>query len=189
MILKLNRYALLLVLSTLTGCATYTTNYGVFSAQNSSGEVRDFKVSWRTADYPDWFWAEDETTDVLLETQCSERVWRLGDDGRCGSGIAACGIPGEDLQLSGIPVAGTGEACLAVTDSKGSQRISELEDQVQLTVSCYPAKTSIKRGKDDVVLDYLKASPVFYPVQTRKVGINDLGFDAGKLSERICKQK
>src|SRR5690606_41011036 len=65
--------------TSVTGCATYYNHYGRFTAENSSGETRDYLVRWQTAEYPDWWLASDRSTPVSLETQCSERVLTFVD--------------------------------------------------------------------------------------------------------------
>src|SRR5690554_3217040 len=64
----------------LTGCASYYTHYAMFPADNSAGESRQVRISWDSADYPGWWIVSDKSTTMKVETECSERVWRLADD-------------------------------------------------------------------------------------------------------------
>ena len=94
----------------LSGCASYYTHYAMFPAENSAGETRQVRVNWQSAEYPGWWFAGDKATPVKLETQCSDRVWRLRDDeeaSACGEGIRACGEAGRDLVAqTGQPASG-----------------------------------------------------------------------------------
>ena len=69
----------------MSGCASYYSHYAMFPAENSRGEPRQVRVSWLTAEYPDWWLQDDEATAIRVETQCSERVWLLRQAGADGA--------------------------------------------------------------------------------------------------------
>lgn len=179
-----------LVLSA-SGCASYYSHFAVFPAANSSGEPRQVRLSWQSAEYPDWWFLENRATSVKLETQCSDRVWRLrdGDDdeaGDCASGIRACGEPGRDL------VAGTNQPatpefrCLAINPENPSARIAEVGAKLELLVSCEPAMVTEGQGEDARNLDYLRASSVPYTVYVRKAPRGSLIARPPRFDDSVC---
>ncbi|WP_296934721.1 hypothetical protein [uncultured Marinobacter sp.] len=181
-------FASLMVLLT-SGCASYYSHFAMFPAENSSGEPRHARISWQSAEYPGWWFAADKATSVKLETQCSDRVWRLrdGDDaGGCGTGIRACGESGKDL------VAGTGQPansstrCMAINPSDPRARIAELDGKLELLVSCTPAVVEKVQGDDAVNLDYLRASSVPYTVYVRKAPRGSMRARLPEFDESVC---
>ncbi|HTN33883.1 MAG TPA: hypothetical protein VL091_07755 [Marinobacter sp.] len=166
-------FLLVMPLLLLSGCASYYSHYAMLPAQNSAGEARQVRLSWDTAEYPGWWLASDKSTAILLETQCSERAWRLYDDshksaGVCGDGIRACGQPGLDLHaLQGGPVT-EATRCLSVNPSDKRGRIAELGNKFDLLVSCEPVAVSQGEGDDKRNMDYIRASSVPYTVYVRK---------------------
>lgn|SRR5690554_913153 len=177
----------------LGGCASYYTHYAMFPAENSSGESRQVRVSWQTADYPDWWFVSDKSTTIKLETQCSERVWRIADEshdsaGRCADGIRACGDPKLDVQAASSAVAGADFACLSVTGPDEVERIADIGGMFSLLVSCRPAATEVRKGEDTVNLDYLRPSVVAYSVYARKVPRGSLNARLPDFDEAACKE-
>ncbi|HLV76335.1 MAG TPA: hypothetical protein VKY53_00205 [Marinobacter sp.] len=187
------RLVFLLLVLALSGCASYYTHYAIFPAENSAGESRQVRVFWDTAEYPGWWLFSDKSTTMKVETQCSERVWRLADDSHdraadCGEGIRACSDPARDT----LP--GTGErapadfACLSVSSPEGAQRISELDGQFSLLVSCAPARRTLDRAGETVNMDYLRPSAVAYTVFARRVARGSLSARLPAFDLSVCKE-
>lgn len=177
----------------LSGCASYYSHYALFPASNSAGDPRQVRLSWQTAEYPDWWIGSDDATDIKLETQCSKRVWQLtdatGGATPCGEGIVGCGVPGRDLAAgSGRPV-DSNTVCLNVESGDGSSRIAELGQQFSLTVSCLPVQTTRTIDGESQNVDYLRASVVPYIVHARKVPRGSLAQRAPELDDSVCKEK
>lgn len=177
------------VVTLLSGCATTWSHYGAFSAHNSAGEERQFRVSWKSADYPDWWIQADEATPIVLETQCSERIWELRDEvgGDCpGTGIRACGKPGTDKTRQG-QVLTVAQTCMVMNDARRDvTNITELSGEIHLSVNCTPVSTGHKAGKKTVNTDYLRASVVPYTIQVRKVPLHSLSNRPPKFDEKAC---
>lgn len=174
-----------------SGCASYYSHFAVFPAANASGEPRQVRVSWQTADYPGWWFVDDQATSVKLETQCSERVWRLrdGDDeqaGACGTGIRACGEPGMDLLAATGQPAGSGTRCLAINPRDPDARIAQLGDRLELLVACRPARVTEGQGDDARNLDYIRASSVPYTVYVRKAPRGSMRARPPAFDESVC---
>ncbi len=175
-----------------SGCASYYSHYGSFSAENSAGELREYLVSWQTADYPDWWLQEDQSTPITLKTQCSEREIRFLDAShqkgkRCGDGsqaIAWCGTEGVDLAVDD---AGAVDAVPCGWIAGEAKRISELGGQLELVMRCRPAQTTVGTGDDRKNMDYLKASEVPYWVSVRKVPRGSFQDRPPQLGTKICK--
>ncbi|MDX1801220.1 MAG: hypothetical protein R3303_09850, partial [Marinobacter sp.] len=131
-------FVLVLALSLLSGCASYYTHYAVFPATNSAGEPRQVRLSWQTAEKPGWWIGANEATDIRLETQCSDRIWRLseqgGEPGECGPGIVACGKPGQDRAAQSGQPAGADTVCMQVVNEQGNDRINDLGREFSLIV-------------------------------------------------------
>ncbi len=187
----MKRFGLLLLVAAISGCASYHSHYAMFPAENSSGEVRQVRVSWQSADYPDWWFVDDKATALRVETQCSDRLWKLRDDadpkaGNCGTGIRACGQPGLDVQApSGQPVS-EGVSCMSVRATGADARIAGLGNSLELLVSCRPSVTSIGEGDDLRNLDYLRASPVPYTVHVRKAPRGSLRAKMPEFDQSEC---
>lgn len=178
-----------LMLFFLSGCASYYSHFAMFPAENSSGEPRHVRMSWQSADYPDWWFAGDQATSVKLETQCSDRIWRLRDGneaGSCGTAIRACGEPGKDL------VAGTGQPatdstrCMSINPADPGARIAELDGKLELLVSCTPAVVTEGQGDGALNLDYLRASSVPYTVYVRKAPRGSMRARLPEFDESVC---
>jgi hypothetical protein len=187
---------LLVMLSNITGCASYYSHYGSFSAQNSQGEERLFVVSWKTAEYPSWAIQDNKSTEILLESQCSERTWQLNDSvsekNQCTEshkGIVACGDPALDLILSGKKLPDNNQVCISVSDSNSANKITDLGDSMLIKVSCLPDVISRKEGDETKNIDYLKASVVPYSVFTRKVDRYSFNDKAPFMSDKICESE
>lgn len=184
-------FVLVLALSLLSGCASYYTHYAVFPATNSAGEPRQVRLSWQTAEKPGWWMGANEATDIRLETQCSDRIWRLseqgGEPGECGPGIVACGKPGQDRAAQSGQPAGADTVCMQVVNEQGKDRINDLGREFSLIVSCRPAQTTRKESGDTVNVDYLRASVVPYVVHARKVPMGSLAQRPPDLDESVCK--
>lgn len=121
----------------LSGCASYYTHYAMFPAEISAGETRQVRVNWQSAEYPEWWPGNNQATTMKLETQCSERVWRIADSshgsaGDCGDGIRACGDPSLDvLAATGAP-ATEQAACLTVKMPQGKGRVADVGSRFEL---------------------------------------------------------
>jgi len=178
-----------LMLLLTSGCASYYSHFAMFPAENSSGEPRQVRLSWQSAEYPGWWLARDKATSVKLETQCSDRVWRLrdGDDaGGCGTGIRACGERGRDLvAATAQPATGT-TRCMAINPVDPGARIARLGNKLELLVSCTPAAVTEGQGDDARNLDYLRASSVPYTVYVRKAPRGSMRARLPEFDESVC---
>ncbi len=165
--------------SVLTGCATseYTTHYGLFEAEASSGELRQFRVYWQTVRYQGWKKNEFRALPVRLETQCSERVILFYDDSfgknlRCNdmleSGISYCGRNRLDTDRRGLDII-ENQTCAFITDKQGSKDILSLGGELMLTVSCRPRETERLLDGKKISTDYLLNSEVPYVISTKAV--------------------
>jgi hypothetical protein len=190
------RTGVLVVLSSLlvlNGCASYYTHYAMFPAETSAGETRQVRVSWQSAEYPGWWLASNKATPIRLETQCSERVWRITDpshrdSGACAEGVRACGEPGKDLlAVTGQPVTGK-EVCLEVEQGATLQSVADIGSSFGLLVSCRPQHAVVRYGDEEVNLDYLRPSPVAYIVHARKVPRGTLSARLPSFNESECKE-
>lgn len=166
--------AILAMVMLLAGCASYYSHYAMFPAENSRGQPRDVRVSWESADYPGWWFAADQTTALTVETQCSERVWKLRDGshdgaGDCATGIRACGDPALDRRVPGGQAVSGKKACMLVTPAGTGTRIADIDGQLALRVSCEPVTDTKGQGDEAVNMDYLRASTVPYTIYSRKV--------------------
>lgn len=184
---------LVTVILNTVGCASYYSHYGSFSAQNSTGEERMFVVSWQTAEYPDWSIQDNKATEIVLETQCSDRKWSIADSAaqqsncnELNGGIVACGDPLLDLSLSGKKLDSSDQVCFSVSDDKSSASIAELDRHILITVSCLPVSATHKQGDEVKNVDYLKASVVPYSVSTRKVERYSFSDKAPIISKKVC---
>jgi hypothetical protein len=170
----------IVVLSTImffgTGCATtqYTTHYGFFEAENSAGELRQFRVLWETAIVQDWGERRRYTGPVVLEAQCSQRKMVFFDDAypaqrACVSedyqGIVYCGDVDADRDQRGLGIE-PGSICAEVTDARGSKRISRLDSEIRITNQCQPAVTEIRKDGKVLNQDYLMPSKLPYVIAT-----------------------
>jgi len=190
-----NGFARLLVIAgllvTQAGCATYYSHYAMFPAENSKGEPRTVRLSWDTAEYPGWWVLSDRATPLTLETQCSERVWKLYDDshaeaGGCGEGIRACGQSGQDqLAQSGQP-ADAGSLCMSVNSADPEARIADIPGRLELLVACEPVSPVQGVGKEAVSVDYIRASTVPYAVYSRKAPRGSLNARPPKFERSVC---
>ena len=173
----------------ISGCASYYSHFAMFPAENSSGESRQVRLSWQSAEYPDWWFAGDRATSLKLETQCSDRVWRLrdgNDGGDCGSGIRACGEPDKDLFTeTGVPVTGS-TRCMSINPEDLNARITDIGDKLELLVSCTPAVVKTGQGEKSVNLDYLRASSVPYTVYVRKAPRGSMRARLPEFDESVC---
>lgn len=163
----------------LVGCATtdYTTHYGFFEAENSAGELRQFRLYWQTVRVEGWLENTYRALPVVLETQCSQRRVRFfdasyGQARRClnreGEGVHFCAEGGQDIDWRGLPL--EDEAyCGRVTDRQGAEDILSLEGDVLLYVHCRPIRTQMPDGDKMLNLDYLMPSQLPYVISTKKV--------------------
>lgn len=178
-----------LMLLFTSGCASYYSHFAMFPAENSSGEPRHVRLSWQSAEYPGWWIAGDKATSVKVETQCSDRVWRLrdgADAGDCGTGIRACGEPGKDrLADTGQPATGSNR-CMSINPADQDARVASLGGQLELLVSCTPAVVTEGQGDDTRNLDYLRASSVPYTVYVRKAPRGSMRSRLPEFDESVC---
>ena len=187
-------YRTLLVLIVLplvgVGCASYKSHYSVIEAETSAGQERKVRLTWRTAHYPSWHWRQDEATQIRMETQCSRRVWRIKDPGMEGacsaSSIAACGDPALDLDRNREVLDSKKHECISVSDEKGSDRILELGQRVEVNVSCYPRHTEIDMGDETANADYLRASVVPYNFRVKTAPLGSLTQRPPDLDDSVC---
>lgn len=177
----------------MTGCASYYTHYAVFPAENSAGEQRQFKLTWQTADYPDWWFQNDQSTPMTLETQCSERQWRLVDrthsaaeSSTCDSGIRACGSSGQDRVTDVAKGPLSQVACVAVNPSDRDALVTDIASSLELQVNCAPLETTRQAGDEIENRDYLRASPVPYTVYSRKGVRGRLDSRPPELDDSVC---
>lgn len=172
------------LLAVLSGCASYYTHYGVFTASNSAGDPRQFRMSWETAEYPGWWFADNQSTPMTLETQCSTRVWKLSDSkGQCASGISACGDPEQDVDARNSQPVSLDTPCVQVT---GDDVIADVDRSVELLVSCKPAQPVSQSGGESVNRDYLRASVVPYSISVRKAARSSLSARPPEFDDHIC---
>ncbi|MBW4936285.1 hypothetical protein [Marinobacter sp. F4206] len=187
----MKRFFLLFLPLILPGCASYYSHYAMFPAENSAGESRQIRVSWQTAEYPDWWLANNKATPIRVETQCSDRVWRLRDEADedaagCGVGIRACGEPGVDVQAPGGNPVLDEAPCMVVDPSNPDARIAGLGGKLELLVSCRPVSPTRGQGDEKRNLDYLRASPVPYTVYARKAPRGSLRAKMPEFDESAC---
>jgi len=185
------RLGLLLLAAISSGCASYHTHYAMFPAENSAGESRQIRVSWQSADYPDWWFVDDKATALRVETQCSDRVWKLRDENdpkaeSCGDGIRACGEPGLDIEAANRTPVTDGVRCMVAEPSRPDARIAGIDGSLKLLVACSPSVTSIGEGDETRNLDYLRASPVPYAVYVRKAPRGSLLAKMPEFDQSVC---
>ncbi|PSF05763.1 hypothetical protein C7H09_14015 [Marinobacter fuscus] len=176
----------------LSGCASYYTHYAMFPAENSAGEQRKVRLHWQSAEYPAWWPVSNKATTIKLETQCSDRVWRISDSthdsfGNCASGPAACGGTGLDVAADSGREATERDACLVIPAAGAGNRVADLGGQFDLLVSCRPARAEISQGGETVNMDYLRASPVAYTVYARKVPRGSLAARLPEFEQAPCR--
>jgi hypothetical protein len=175
----LYRLILIALVSIVGGCATtdYHTHYGWFTAENSAGELREFRVYWQTVRTEGWTSDETRALPVVIETQCSERKVHLfdasfGKGRRCknhpGEGITYCGRKDLDVDRRGLPIENN-SLCATIVDRKGSTTILDMEGEVLIHMSCRPKRTEKARSGKKINVDYLKNSQQPYIVSTKKV--------------------
>ncbi|SOB75787.1 hypothetical protein SAMN04488490_1426 [Marinobacter sp. LV10R510-11A] len=174
-----------------SGCATYYSHYAMFPAENSQGEPRTVRLSWHSAEYPSWWFVSDRATPLTLETQCSERAWRLYDGshaeaGACGQGIRACGESASDRLVQEQPSVNASDACMLVNPSDSEARIADISGRLELLVACEPVSAVKGEGKDAVNVDYIRASTVPYTVYTRKTPRGSLSARPPKFDRSVC---
>jgi hypothetical protein len=184
-----------LVTVNLTACATYYSHYGAFEAQNSKGEVRQFKVYWETEEYPSWYFEKNQASPITLSTQCSTRKWQFRDPSfgsrfcdASADGIVSCGDPSLDLTSDGLPVPNDHYVCARITDAKSAKHIADLRSQIEITMKCWPSSTEYKDNDKTKNRDYLKQSEVAYTISTRKVPRFSMLDNNPELSDRVCKK-
>ncbi|MDL0433135.1 hypothetical protein QPM17_18500 [Marinobacter sp. TBZ242] len=177
----------------VSGCAAYYSHYAVFPAENSQREARQVKLTWQTAEYPDWWIADNKSTPITIETQCSTRKWRLVDDSHeeagqadCADGIRACGVKGKDVLVGSGEPAGPGTRCMAINPGSPDPRITDIESSLNLLVSCEPVKTVRGSGDDSENIDYIRASSVPYIVYSRKSPRGSLIARPPELDDAVC---
>lgn len=190
---RLVRFAIAVLPLFLGGCASYYSHYAVFPAENSEGEDRQVKLTWQTAEYPGWWLADDKSTPITVETQCSTRKWRLVDDthdearqANCGEGTRACGVDGEDLQAGSDEPAGEGTRCMAINPDIPGARVTDIDSSLDLLVACKPVNTVRESGDESENTDYIRASAVPYTIYSRKSPRGSLNGRPPELSDAVC---
>lgn len=185
-----------ILLLSLSGCASYYTHYAVFPAQNSAGEERQIKLTWQTADYPDWWYREDQSTPVTLTTQCSTREWRIVDrthsdasENACASGIRACGAKGKDEFATPGVRDFSKRACVRINPADPDALVTDISSSLELLMNCRPVQTTRSSGDETENVDYLRASPVPYTVYSRKGIRGRLDSKPPELDDSICDEE
>ena len=184
MFIRVFRTGFIVFLLLLSGCATsdFVTHYGIFEAENSSGEPRLFRVYWQTVRYEGWSKNEFRAFPLVLETQCSQRKLRFYDASfgagrRCAGaereGIHACGSAQDDQDRRGGMIEDR-TLCAVVTDRKGSKDLLSLEGEVLITLDCRPAVAERRVGGEMENVDYLMGSSIPYIVSTKTVKGQDI---------------
>ncbi|WP_227497952.1 hypothetical protein [Marinobacter santoriniensis] len=181
---------LLLTSVAMTGCASYYTHFAMFPAENSQGATRQVRVSWDTAEYPGWWFSDNQTTSVKVETQCSARVWRLYDDGHdqavdCGRGIRACGDKALDWKVVALPGLDA-SACMVINPGDEQATIAGMGDRFDLLVACEPTRPVVQKADEKVNMDYLRASSVPYTVYARKAPRGSLRARLPEFDDSVC---
>lgn len=167
----------------LQACATSktTTHYGFFEAENSAGELRQFRLFWEVIEVEGFNDKRRYSTPLILETQCSERVLRFYDGNYRAQrscmdsdelGIAFCGNSALDIDHRALPIK-EGKVCAYASDARGSAKITLLRDEVQITMRCQPKQVQERAGRKWVNQDYLKPSAIPYVVATKSVPGSD----------------
>ncbi|MGO1463207.1 MAG: hypothetical protein ACTHYN_06480 [Marinobacter sp.] len=179
------------VLVAQSGCATYYAHYAMFPAENSQKEPRTIRLSWHSAEYPSWWFLSDRATPVTLETQCSDRSWRLYDSthaqaGECGKGIRACGESGVDRRVHGGESVNAGDACITINPSNPEARIADISGRLELLVACRPVSAVKGTDEDEVNVDYIRASTVPYTVYSRKTERGTLSARPPRFDRAVC---
>ncbi|WP_228152498.1 hypothetical protein [Marinobacter profundi] len=189
---RIRRTGLMLMLvSGMQGCASYYSHFAMFPAENSAGEARQVRISWQTAEYPGWWFADDKASTIKVETQCSERVWRLSDSSQdearaCGGDIGACAEPRMD-RLAGTNQPAAAEVmCMAINPGDHG-RITGLRGVVELQVYCEPVSTRQGEGDKAVNTDYVRPSVVPYQVPVRRVERGSAADRLPELDDVLCK--
>ncbi|GGC78433.1 hypothetical protein GCM10011362_28700 [Marinobacter halophilus] len=150
-------------------------------------------MSWQSAEYPQWWVASNKATPIRLETQCSERVWRITDSSHddtstCSGEVRACGRPGRDLVAATGKPASAQDVCLAVQSPEGTERVADIGARFSLLVSCQPQSVTVNHESDTVNIDYLRPSPVAYTVYARKVPRGALSARLPSFNQNECKE-
>ncbi|MDG5500470.1 hypothetical protein [Marinobacter sp. BGYM27] len=172
------------LLAALSGCASYYTHYGMFTASNSAGDPRQVRVTWDTAEYPAWWFASSQSTPITLETQCSSRVWKLTDKAEeCVGGISACGDPALDINAQSGHPATIDTPCI---QASGDEAIVDIDRSVDLLVSCKPAQPVTESGGEKTNHDYLRASTIPYSISVRKAARNSLSARPPEFDNHVC---
>ncbi|WP_417567771.1 hypothetical protein [Marinobacter sp.] len=181
----------ILIAAFMPGCASYYSHFAMFPAENSSGEPRQVRLSWQSAEYPGWWFASNEATSVKVETQCSDRVWRLrdGDDadaGSCSNGIRACGESGMDLVAKTGKPATESTRCMAINARYPDARIPDVGGKLELLVSCTPAVVTEGSSDESRNLDYIRASSVPYTLYVRKAPRGAMHARPPEFDDLVC---
>lgn len=165
------------LLINVSACSTaqYTTYYGMFEAENSAGQWRQFRLYWQAVHREGWGGDSDSVLPVVMETQCSHRKLYFYDQSfarnkQCGDmpGIHYCASAELDEGARGEAVP-TGQICAFLTDKSGATMIAELKGDVALTISCRP-KVLEKQGPEEKLnMDYLLTSEQPYVIAIKSV--------------------
>jgi len=168
------------VMVLLQACATSktVTHYGFFEAQNSVGEMRQFRVHWETTEVQSWVGERRSyTSPVILQAQCSERAIRLYDvnyrtQRTCMEpsqpGIAYCGNPRVDMDHRAMGIESS-KVCAYITDAHDSSEIKDLDGNIRLVMRCQPRQTKFQDGRRWINRDSLMPSRIPYTVATKTI--------------------
>jgi len=182
----------------ISACATtdYTTHYGLFTAETSAGEVRQFRIYWQTLRYEGWKKNTFRAMPLVLETQCSKRDVHFydasfGTGRRCfgapAEGIQFCSRSDLDVDRRGLPVENN-ILCGTVTDRAGSTDLLALDGELLVTISCRPKVTERTANGKKINTDYLVSSEIPYVVSTKQIQGADIELLIPELSSHssIC---
>lgn len=195
---KLNVFLGVLIMAGTVGCATtdYTTHYGIFTAENSAGETRQFRIHWQTLRYEGWTENTFRVLPVVLETQCSKRKLYFYDSSfgrsrRCEGGdkegIYYCADSDDDMDRHGLDL-DDDSVCGTVTDQFGATNIGALQGDVLISLNCRPKETMTRIKGKKKSIDFLLNSEIPYVVTTKQVKGRELELVIPSLSTHssIC---
>jgi hypothetical protein len=172
---RLNVFISVLIILGTAGCATtdYTTHYGIFTAENSAGELRQFRIHWQTLRYEGWAENTFRALPVVLETQCSKRKLYFYDSAY-----------GQSRRCLG----GDKEGIYYCADSNVDMDRHGLDGDVLITLSCRPKQSFKKVKGKKKSIDFLLNSELPYIVTTKQVKGRDLDLVIPSLSRHssIC---
>lgn len=177
--MHIKTFIILIACVFVQACATSrtTTHYGFFEAENSVGELRQFRIHWESTEVQSWQGKRRLTGPLILQAQCSERAIRLYDaqfkaqtfcmpEGH--DGIVYCGKPSLDIDHRALPIE-EGKICAFVTDRRGARYIKDLRGDLMFTMRCRPKEPKVRLGRKWSNRDLLKPSKIPYAIATKSL--------------------